>query len=181
MMGYVDEATIEAFELLQGKFQRARWHMVARLLRGESLEGADWRRMSEAPIPALAGAVTLGGSGRLTWNLAACMTCGACTTVCPIAHDRTVYDPVLLFRMVNLGQQEVLFGSPSIWLCLGCERCTEACAQGIGGHLVIRDLQDGSIAGAHAPSDMRERLEEIDRLLFSAYVEEIDRLFSRAR
>lgn len=180
MMGYVDEVTIEGFELLQAKFQRARWHMVACLLRGESLKAADWRCMSEAPVPALADAVTLGESGRLCWNLSACMTCGACTTVCPITQDGRVYDPVLLFRMVNLGQQELLLRSPSIWLCLGCERCTEACSQGIAGHLVIRELQDRSIAGAHAPPDMRDRLGEIDRILFPAMIEEIDRLFSQA-
>lgn len=180
MMGHVDEETLEGIELLQAKLQRARWHMVERLLRGESLEAAEWPSMGEAPTPALADAVVLGDRERLSWDLSACMTCGACTTVCPIMHDGTAYDPVLLFRMVNLGQLELLLRSPSIWLCLGCERCTEACSQGIAGHLVIRELQDRSIAGAHAPPDMRDRLGEIDRILFPVMIEEIDRLFSQA-
>lgn len=179
MMGYVDEGMVERFESLQAEFQRARWHMVALLLRGESLEAADWHSVREAPIQALAEPVTLKPSGRLAWNLSACMTCGACTTVCPITHDRAVFDPVLLLRMVNLGQQESLLRSPSIWLCLGCERCTEACSQGIAGHLVIRELQDRSIASEHAPPDMRARLEEIDRLLFPRYLERVRRIFSQ--
>lgn len=101
------------------------------------------------------------------------MTCGACTTVCPITHDRAVFDPVRLFRLVNLGQEEAVLRSPALWLCLGCGRCTESCTQQVPGHRVIRVLQQQSIARGHAPPDMSAHLEAIDRLLLPAYLEAV--------
>ena len=43
--------------------------------------------------------------------------------------------------MVNMGLEKEILASPSIWLCIGCERCTEACGEEVKGHLIIQSLQ----------------------------------------
>ena len=56
--------------------------------------------------------------------------------------ERSVFDPQWIFRMVNLGLEEEILKSPSIWLCLACQRCTEACGELVSGHLIIQRLQE---------------------------------------
>jgi heterodisulfide reductase subunit C len=172
----------EALSGLRSGLQRARWHMADAVLRGDDAEGMalDWERWANQPLPERAGVVALGDEqDGAAWGLSACMTCGACSTVCPITHDRAVFDPVRLFRLVNLGQEEAVLRSPSLWLCLGCGRCSESCSQQVPGHRVIRVLQQQSIARGYAPSDMGARLEATDRLLLPAYLEAVQAALGR--
>ena len=106
------------------------------------------------------------------------MTCGACTSACPITHDRSVYDPVVFFRLLNLGRQDEILDSPSLWLCLECQACTDACTQQVPGHMVIRALQEMSMARGLAPTDMRRRLWAIEHALLPRYLDEVDALFA---
>jgi len=65
--------------------------------------------------------------------MSSCFTCGECSSSCPVAVERSAFDPRFIFRMVNLGLAEELLLSPSIWLCVQCGRCTEACSQLVDG------------------------------------------------
>ena len=68
----------------------------------------------------------------------ACFTCSDC---CPIVSGNDVFDPQRIIRMTNLGLTDKLLSSPFIWLCLGCQRCADACSQNVSGHTIIRRLQ----------------------------------------
>jgi len=189
--GLVSDETLVRFEQLEASFQRVRWHMIAQRAEGARLAqmADDWRRWSETPIEPLAEALPLSRSGAeppddeleaclgFSADFAACMTCGACTTACPVTHDRAVYDPVTFFRMVNLGAKEELLRSPSLWLCLGCQACTNACSQQVAGHLVMRGLQDLSQSRGLVPADVRAWLWSIDHALLPRYLQEVDVLF----
>jgi len=108
--------------------------------------------------------------------LEACMTCNECATACPVAYEHLIYDPVAIFRMVNYGLIEELLRSPSIWLCLECQACTEACAQNVSGHLVFRSLQELAILRGLVSPDMRMRLKQFDRIAYPLLLADIDDL-----
>ena len=79
--------------------------------------------------------------------------------------------------MVNLGLVEELLGSPSIWLCIGCKRCTETCPQAVNGHSMIRDLQALAIAEGFVDRDFPIRFAENSKWLYQRYTRKIDVLF----
>jgi heterodisulfide reductase subunit C len=81
--------------------------------------------------------------------------------------------------MVNLDRREELLRCPSLWLCLGCQACTEACTQQVAGHLVMRGLQELSIRRGMVPADFRARLWAIDRALLFRYLQEVDVLLEK--
>lgn len=193
--GAVSHDTLRLYEALRADFQRVRWHLIDQRVSGEALSGLvdDWRRWAATPVTGERDPIrinasspdTEGGCAALATclgfspDLAACMTCGACATVCPVTHDLTVFDPVGIFRMANLGQHEELMRSPSLWLCLGCQSCTEACTQQVAGHLVIKGLQELSLRNERVPTNFRDRLWEIDHALYARFVVEVNALFAQ--
>ena len=59
----------------------------------------------------------------------ACMNCGVCTATCPLDLDLL---PRRLFRYVLLGMDErVRAETPSVFACLLCRACEEACPAGV--------------------------------------------------
>ncbi len=59
-------------------------------------------------------------------NLDLCYTCGTCTSGCP-ASGLAGMDPRKFLRMVLLGLDEEVLGTPWIWMCTMCQRCIHAC------------------------------------------------------
>lgn len=59
-----------------------------------------------------------------------CIQCGTCTGSCPnaFAMDRT---PRQLWRMVLMGQKDVIFQSKTFALCSSCYYCTLRCPRGL--------------------------------------------------
>ena len=106
--------------------------------------------------------------------LSLCMTCSECSTVCPVAHERDVFDPLAMFRMAALGLRQELFDAPGLWLCLGCGMCSEICAQGVDGRLVIQRLQQAAVREGRVPADFLDSVSELDRALLRRFREEID-------
>ncbi len=55
-----------------------------------------------------------------------CYQCGNCTAGCPYTF---VYDYSVsqIMRLIQLGQQETVLRSKSIWLCGSCQSCTTRC------------------------------------------------------
>lgn len=59
-----------------------------------------------------------------------CIQCGTCTGSCPnaFAMDKT---PRQLWRMVLMGQKDVIFQSKTFALCSSCYYCTLRCPRGL--------------------------------------------------
>jgi heterodisulfide reductase subunit C len=106
-----------------------------------------------------------------------CFTCSECSNVCPIFFERNAFDPQLIMRMVNLGLIDELLQSPSLWLCLECERCSEACGQLVKPHQIIKGLKEMAklrgVVDAYFPS----RLERANQLVYERYIEGINSIF----
>ena len=96
------------------------------------------------------------------------------STCSPTFGERDVFDPQRLIRMANLGMDKQLLTSPSLWLCLGCQRCTDSCSQLVRGHDIIREYQDRAIAEGYVDPFFHTRLMEADRLIYPRFLDEID-------
>lgn len=192
--GVWSESAVRAWETIAGRVHRVRWHMVKSGATGDALErmAEEWERWGDEPISRSQDPVVVNASANETreqiearagvdLNLSACMTCGACSSVCPATHDRAVFDPVVVFRMANVGCWEELLSSTSLWMCLQCGACTDACTQGVAGHRVIRALQELAICRGVAPADVMVRLQEIDGVLYPRMVRAVDAWFARYR
>jgi heterodisulfide reductase subunit C len=190
--GFVDLPTLERYEALCRQLQRARARLVAECVLGDRPlrdAAAEWRSLAPPDATHRAARARLDTSAAhraldddlesslgVPAALNACMSCRECMTVCPVAGDGAVYDPVRLFRMVRLGLAEELLTAPAIWLCLGCGRCTSACTQGVSGHRLLASLQELAIRRGLVPADVRERLGALDRELYPRFVEAVERL-----
>jgi heterodisulfide reductase subunit C len=196
LRGAISAQLVRAHEELGAAFVRVRWHAIARAILAQDASDVvcDWRQWAEPPISvapsseraalSVAGQpdapLTLLASVLRAAELSLCMTCRECTLACPVARDRSVYDPLVIFRMAHLGLTDELLRSPSIWLCLGCETCTASCAQRVSGHMVIQALQNEAMRQGVVPQDMRERLGAIERGLYARLLDEVDALLSHA-
>ena len=183
--GVVPLATATAYYDLFRRFQRVRWHVASRCLYGnvEPPTDADWQRWLQTPIPDSTAPVPFVNlfKGSKSFRMAAgtagvsdCFTCGECSSACPVSGERGAFDPRFIFRMVNLGLQDELLRSPSIWLCLECGRCTEACTQKVDGCLMIARLRELAAREGKVSYDFALRLRQAQQPIFMWLVNEID-------
>lgn len=184
----VPSETLKAFRALFFEFQIIRWHMASQCMKdaGGPAIAASWNDWRELPIPNIIGKVSSGalylGSKAFKDSAAdsrssSCFTCGECGNICPVGCDRRVFDPVTIFRMVNLGLAEALLASPSLWLCIGCRRCTDACSQCVDGHLMIRRLQELAIKEGFVDAAFPLRLKSLNKMIYPIFLDKIDALF----
>lgn len=190
----VTEETIRRYKTLCSELHRIRWHLVSQCLsdRITSLNGATWRQLLEAPVTALKGAMFLNGLSSNSkafkkatenyigdpTNVALCFSCGSCSSVCPVFSDRNIFDPLWILRMTILGLQKDILESPSIWLCIACQKCTNACSQRVRCHLIIRRLQELALEEGFVDKDFFHRWQEIQKTLYTLFLEKIDSLFN---
>ncbi len=80
-------------------------------------------------------------------NVMLCYQCKKCTLGCPSAYTMKM-KPHELMRAAQLGLEEEIYWSGTIWICLSCETCNTRCPQGIN----ILRVMDG----------LRERSREVD-------------------
>jgi len=184
--------TLCRFKDLFARFQQVRWHMASRCLNGRSttVTASQWYQWLETPVKPAIGNVKYKDlfRGSNAFKTAAvdfksqfCLTCSECSSTCPVFFKRSVFDPVWIFRMANFGLAEDLLKSPSLWLCIACQRCTNACGQEIKGHLLIGRLQELAVKEGYVDDDFPYRWKQADQALYPRLLEEIDSLFGFQR
>jgi heterodisulfide reductase subunit C len=59
-------------------------------------------------------------------NIQRCYQCAKCTSGCPTAYTMD-FTPNRILKMLQLGMQEEVLSSSSIWFCISCETCVSRC------------------------------------------------------
>jgi heterodisulfide reductase subunit C len=85
-----------------------------------------------------------------------CFQCGTCTSCCPIADITDSYRPRTAIRLAQLGLEERLLSSDTIWLCAACYTCTDHCPQGVEVKDVLRVFQNLAVKKGYIPRVYRE-------------------------
>jgi heterodisulfide reductase subunit C len=178
--------TIQKYQEYFSRLQRIRWHAAAACMKGEVKEISDetWNRWLETPAQRADSAVQPGRvlpealkDKAAQAHTYACFTCSECGSVCPIFYERNAFDPQLIMRMVNLGLIDEILNSPSIWLCLNCERCSEACGQLAKPHQIIKGLQEMAKLRGIVDSNFPFRMEQAEKLIYMRFIKEINKIF----
>jgi heterodisulfide reductase subunit C len=81
-------------------------------------------------------------------NVMLCTQCKKCTLGCPSAYTMRM-KPHELMRAIQLGLDEEVYWSGTIWICLSCETCNTRCPQGINIPRVIDGLREMSSEVGH--------------------------------
>jgi heterodisulfide reductase subunit C len=183
--------SLQQYRDLYSRFQRVRWRAAAAALQGKAVELTEsrWQHWLETPIPppgfgVISGDVmpafsTIGEPIQET-RILRCFTCGECSSACPIAFHRNVFEPRALFRMIHLGLTEELIRSPALWLCLECNRCTDACTQGVDGRRMIRFLREFAVKSGAVDAAFFSCLETSNRTIYSWFLNDLDALLGAA-
>lgn len=182
------DSAFDRYRDLWTRFQRVRWQAVARCLEGETLTAlsdAEWQHWLTTPVSADETIIKRPADEKPTaevkhlfdaYHTAGCFTCGECSSACPVAGEQRVFDPRTIFRMVNLGLVDVLVKSPSIWLCLSCQRCSDCCSQMVDGSRLVRALQEIAVRSGAVDPDFPHRLEAANRVVYRRLIKEIDQV-----
>jgi heterodisulfide reductase subunit C len=73
-------------------------------------------------------------------NLLACYQCGKCSAGCPAVSQMDIL-PNQIIRYAQLGLEDELLKSKSIWICASCFTCNARCPKGINIAEVIEALR----------------------------------------
>ena len=74
----------------------------------------------------LSDAVKAAGGIDVNW----CYQCGKCASGCPMS-DKMDLTPTQLIHAVQLGLEDLVYNSKTMWLCSSCQTCTTRCPQGV--------------------------------------------------
>jgi len=77
-------------------------------------------------------------------DVSRCYQCLKCSAGCPMTFAMD-YPPSQIMRLVQLGQEEQLLASRTIWVCLTCNTCSIRCPNGIDIALVIDSLRERAL------------------------------------
>jgi heterodisulfide reductase subunit C len=73
-------------------------------------------------------------------KLYACYQCGNCSSGCPLSSEMD-FLPNVVIRLAQLGQEDLLLESRTIWICSSCQQCTVRCPRGIDIQVVMDTLK----------------------------------------
>ncbi len=73
-------------------------------------------------------------------NFSACLQCKTCTNGCPFV-DGMDYHPNQILRLIQLGMEEEVLKSSTIWVCVGCNTCSSVCPMAIDIPAVMDELR----------------------------------------
>jgi ferredoxin len=179
--------TAFAYYDLFRRFQRVRWHAAYNCLHGNSepITDARWHAWLGTPIPDSNASIASQslfktsrsfGQAAKGADMSSCFTCGECSSSCPVAVERSAFDPRFIFRMVNLGLADELLLSPSIWLCVQCGRCTDACSQLVDGCRMIAGLRELAVQEGKVDEGFPLRVRDAQKQIYMRLIDEIDKL-----
>jgi heterodisulfide reductase subunit C len=77
-------------------------------------------------------------------KFANCYQCGKCTAGCPVASHMDLV-PNQLIRLLQLGRDDVVLDSPSIWECVSCLTCSARCPKEVNCAGVLDALREFSL------------------------------------
>jgi heterodisulfide reductase subunit C2 len=97
---------------------------------------------------------------------ACCYQCGKCSAGCPMASEMDLKTHEII-RLLQLGHDERLLSSESIWMCLTCETCTTRCPNEFDPAAVIDALRE--IALKEVPERIPRRISSFH----SAFLDQI--------
>jgi heterodisulfide reductase subunit C len=98
-------------------------------------------------------------------HLLRCFACGVCTATCPVSELTPGFSPSQIIRQVLYGQREALLGSPSLWYCARCARCSFQCPQDVRFLDVIQGLRNLAIRDGRVSPARVVQLERGERLI----------------
>jgi heterodisulfide reductase subunit C len=81
-----------------------------------------------------------------------CYQCRKCSAGCPMTFAMD-YPPSQIMRMIQLGQEDELLASKTIWVCLTCNTCSIRCPNDIDIALVIDALRERALDRGFRPAE----------------------------
>jgi heterodisulfide reductase subunit C2 len=108
-------------------------------------------------------------------NVMLCYQCRKCTLGCPSAYTMKM-KPHELMRAAQLGLEEAIFWSGTIWTCLSCETCNTRCPQDIHILRVIDGLRELSMSGKVDYYNPQPAIPALHRI-FMALVERFGKVY----
>jgi heterodisulfide reductase subunit C len=81
-----------------------------------------------------------------------CFQCRKCTNGCPLAFAMDL-KPNQLMRMIQLGLEDEILRSKTIWICAGCQTCTTRCPNDIDIAHLMDSLRQLSRRSGVPPAD----------------------------
>ena len=102
-------------------------------------------------------------------NILSCYQCGKCSAGCPNSFAMDLL-PSQIIRLVQLGLQDEIVNSKTIWLCASCLTCAVRCPRGVDlakvfealRLLVTRDKEKlNYVEPSEIPSEQLEELPQV--------------------
>jgi heterodisulfide reductase subunit C len=86
-------------------------------------------------------------------NLLSCYQCGKCSAGCPMVSAMDIL-PNQAIRLVQLGLQEDVLKSETIWLCASCVTCGARCPRGVDLSRIMEALRQIMLRKKHDGIDL---------------------------
>lgn len=77
-------------------------------------------------------------------DVSRCYQCGKCTAGCPVSMEMDIM-PNQVMRLIQIGADDWVLASSTIWLCLSCETCSTRCPEDIDIAKVMDTLRKLSV------------------------------------
>lgn len=187
--GVVPRDTAQRVKSLVRQLHRVRRRAVMSAIEGQPMPDVarKWHETAQepgngstpaAPVELHSGANSFKRSCALyldfPTNLSSCYTCSECSNSCPVFFERNVFDPLWIFRMAAFGLSQELLSAPSIWLCLECRSCTEACGQRVRGHLVIRRIRELAVERGLVGREFQAHWRDMEKEIYQHFLKKVD-------
>jgi len=89
---------------------------------------------------------------RARTDVSACYACGKCSAGCPLADEMDL-QPHQLVHLINLGFEDQVLSSKTIWLCASCVTCTVRCPHDVDLAQVMDVLREMCLARGIKPAE----------------------------
>ncbi len=104
-------------------------------------------------------------------NIAQCMQCGACSSICPLSISGFEWYNKKLIKGIELGLRDEFFDDPTPWACVACNRCSEVCPRDVNPFEVMFAMRRLMIEEFVIPPTALEALRSLYEHGHAIYVE----------